>query len=598
MVSAERHDYDVVVIGGGLAGTMAASKCKELNPSLDVALVDKASVGRSGASVFAAGVYNVFLPYEDTLDDWIQEMVLRGEFLNDQAWVETYLARGAQVALDLCRWGEERGRIIFERKPDGSFIRRRSRGHIKTSHCVYHAIPGMDTMYERCAELGVEMFNRIMVRSLLVVEGRCAGAVGFNVRTGQGEVFKSKATIVCSSGSGFKSIYVGHRNLTGDMQVEAFRRGAALINMEMTHGNTVSREHDVHGLNLFVGSGGRFINGSDEEFMWRYDTLGNRARLQDLCIALSREVDDGRGPIYMDLTQVSDDDQKMMRRVLPETFRTWDAAGVDPFQHRIEWVVAWAGTRTAGGGIRVNRRGETNIAGLYAAGDATNEPVHGTYGFGGVNIGFAAVSGTIAGETAGEYATQAQASCLSSVGDDRAEAALDELWKPLARGRKGKKCNPEEIFLGVQDILIRRVGYVKTADRLTAALDAIERLKDMAENVVAHDFHELMIALESMNQPVLAELIIRAALVREESRGFHFRPEFPYSDNEHWLQWILWDHKDAELRHWLEPVPMLLYKPAEARHRAPGLTQEEAVSQGLEQPEIVRVSPDAVHASA
>jgi succinate dehydrogenase/fumarate reductase flavoprotein subunit len=592
-MTLSNYDYDVVVIGGGLAGTMAATRCKELNPLLRVALVDKATVGRSGASVFAAGVYNVFLPDEDDADDWVREMVLRGEFLNDQGWVNTYLGRSGDVAISLCRLGEARGRTIFERDSDGRLIRRKSRGHIKTSHCVYHSIESMDTMYEHCQELGVDIFNRTMVRSLLVAEGRCMGVAGFNVRNGQGEVFRAKATIISSAGSGFKSIFVGHRNLTGDMQVEAFQRGAELVNMEMTHGNTVARAHDIHGLNLFVGSGGRFVNGRDEEFMWRYDALGNRARLQDLCIALSREVDEGRGPIYMDMTTVSSEDQAVMRRVLPETFRTWDSAGVDPFNERIEWVVAWAGTRTAGGGIRVNTRCETNISGLYAAGDVTNEPIHGTYAFGGVNIAFAAVSGTIAGEAAGDYASNTRL-VLPAV-DCLAKDAIHEMVKPLARGQKGTGCSPKEIFLGIQEILVRNVGFVKSEEKLRSALAKLERLEDMAENVAAHDFHELMIALESVSQPVLTDLILRSALIRKESRGFHFRPEFPYSDNENWLKWIIWNRNSGKNNHYLEPVPLLVYAPKQTRHRPAGLTEEEAASMGLGKADIVRSNSDVLH---
>lgn len=590
----EYHNTDILVIGGGLAGTNAACHAKMADPHLGTILVDKSTVGRSGASVFAAGVYNVVFP-DDDFDDYMEEFVLRGEFLNDQRWVERYLNRNYEVAMQMVKWGENNGKTILERDEVGNFVRRKSRGHIKSTHCVLHPLETMETLRDQCEALGVEIMDRIMIHDLISIDGRICGAIGFSVREGKIHVFRARATIICSAGSGFKSVFVGHRNLTGDMQAAAFRAGAHLVGMEKTHANTGSAAHDIHGLNLFVGSGGKFINGLGNEFMDQYDLLGSRARLQDLSIALSREVEEKRGPIYMDMRKVSPSDQELMRRVLPETFRTWDAAGVRPFDEPIEWIVSWAGTRTAGGGVRVNDYGETSLAGLLAAGDVTDEPVHGTYAFGGVNVAFAAVSGAVAG---------GQAAFIASNGPDIAKGAVvrdkvkDSVAKMTAPIRRTKGSDPAEVVERTLKVMVRDIGFLKRKESLLEGLSNLEDIKDMASNVVAQDFHELMIALESQNQPLFAGLMLEAALMREESRGFHFRVEFPYSDNEKWLKWIVTEKSGDTSRLWTEDVPQIFYRPAASRHRAPGTTQAEMEILGLEAPAAEKVSRKASNPEA
>ena len=148
---------------------------------------------------------------------------------------------------------------------------------------------------------------------------------------------------------------MGHKNLTGDVLAAACRIGVTVQNMENVCSNTCARHFDIHGLNLFVNVGGKLTNGQGEEFMWSYQPdLGNRGRMQDLTLSFCQEVEMGRGPIFMDLTSASKADQALCRKILPETFATFAAAGIDPFSQKIEWMPAFMGTLNSGGGIRID----------------------------------------------------------------------------------------------------------------------------------------------------------------------------------------------------------------------------------------------------
>src|SRR3990170_6644638 len=156
---------EVLVIGGGIAGAAAAISARRAGAN--VTLVDKAVVARSGQSTFAAGIYAIYFPERDNLDDWVEEMIDLGEYLNDQAWVDLLWERNHQTAMELDRWGAEYGRQIFERDENGQFIRRKSRGHIKTFHSIMNSIPMMETLKQKALDLGVCIVERVMVTDFI-----------------------------------------------------------------------------------------------------------------------------------------------------------------------------------------------------------------------------------------------------------------------------------------------------------------------------------------------------------------------------------------------------------------------------------------------
>ncbi|MBI4318440.1 MAG: FAD-binding protein [Chloroflexi bacterium] len=561
-------DCDVLVVGGGLAGCLAAITAR-MNGAEKVILVDKSRVARSGQSTFAAGIWALKFD-EDDIDDWVEETIVSGDYLSDQEWVKLLWERDLAVAKDVDNWCSESGRQVFERASDGTLMRRKSRGHNRTSHGVINSMPMMEGLRAKAEDLGVEVVDRVMITDVLALDGECFGAVGLSYWTGKSCLIKARATVLASAGSGFKSIFVGHRNLTGDLQAGAYRAGVILRNMENISHNTCATHYDIHGLNLYVSVGGKWLNALGEEFMWEYDpVLGNRANQPTKCIALAREVHEGRGPIMFDLSAATPEERALCRKILPETFRVWDAANIDPFEQRIEWTTSFYGTIINGGGIHIDTRCATNVGGLYAAGDITCIPPHGGYSFGGVNIAFCAVSGAVAGESAAALLSagrgvKADEWTINGLG----ARSVAEAVRPLVQGGD---TSPDEVIASIQQAIIPyRVSLIKTRSTLEEALGQIEEVKARAGRMKAKDLHDLVKANEAKNMATIAELMLRAALMRKESRGFHFREDYPLVDNKEWLKWIMVQQDGKAVRLWTEDVPLPYVKPTQdyQRHRS------------------------------
>jgi succinate dehydrogenase/fumarate reductase flavoprotein subunit len=569
---------DVLVIGGGLAGCLAALEAKEvLGQKGEVAIVDKGYLSRSGQSAFAAGIWTFFDPDQDDMGLWLEEIVTSGEYLNDQMWCRQLYEVGHIVARKLDHWGEDLKTRIFEKDEKGSMIRRQSRGHHYTRHVVINSLPMMSVLRKQLVQAGVKIYDRIMVTDLFSDKDGIAGAAGFNYREGVTCLFTAPAIIAASAGSSFKTTYMGVRNLTGDLQAAAFDHGAAVTNMEQFYSNTVARDFDIHGLNLYVGVGGRFINGLGREFMWDYHPLlGSRANLQNLAVSFAREVDEGRGPISLDITKATAEDQALCRKILPESFKIWDRGGVSPFAKAVPWMVALRGTCAGGGGIKIDLDCRTSLKGLYAAGDICWIGPHGVYSFGGINIGFTSVSGYIAGQKAAQYRKSLGTAVQPVIAKEELKARLHGRMAPLTRA---KGVQPEEAVRHLQECIVPyQTAYLKSAQTLNQADARLTNIeKEEVPALVARSSHDLVKAIEVENMAKLAKLMVHASIIREESRGFHFREEFPFTDNEHWLKLIiLRKGPGGEISVSMEEVETPFVKPSEQRSLPPGVKKQKA----------------------
>ena len=464
---------DVLVVGGATAGCFAAIKAAEKEQS--VILVDKGHVGRSGCSPFAAGAINICYP-DDNKDLWFEEIVTRGEYLNDQEWVKIQLAESYDLNIELNNWGKRYGIKVLEEDENGKFIRRQGRGNINTLTNVINALPMMDTLRRRVLEVGVDVIERVMMTHLVIQNNRVIGALGLHCRTAESYLFLAKAVVLAAGGCGFKSFFIGHRNLTGEAQYMSLRAGVHLRNLDQAMSNTTAREIDIHGLSLMVGLGGRFLNVNDEEFMWRYDPkVGSRARLPRVVVGMAKEVDEGRGPIHFDLTQVTPDDQKLLRHILPEGFRAFARFGVNPFEQKIEWMPAFEGTLIHGGGIHIDTTCASNMPGLYAAGDTSCTPEHGTWSITGLNLSFCFISGARAGSYAAEWAKQQPESKLTQDDEKTVLSYIEELIAPAKRNSGIK---PDELNYALLEAMVPyRVAYLRDEASLQGALATIQGIE-------------------------------------------------------------------------------------------------------------------------
>ena len=544
-------ECDVLVIGSGGAGFCAAIKARD--SAERVILVEKAHHGRSGCSPFAAGIWTIKFP-EDNTEAYMREIIEWGEYLSDQEWVKTFLDLIYPVSMELEEWAQKYGKAVFEKDGQGNFIRRQSRGHLNTTHCVFNSFPMIDTVKRKAKEKGVTFVERTMVTDLVTSGDRVVGAVGLNYRTGDVYLFKAKAVIVAAGKIDFSKVFMATKNLSGELVAASYRAGAELFNLEMSGSNTCARDFYIHGLNLIVGSGGRFLNGRGEEFMWEYDpVLGNRATLQPLTIAMCHEVKEGRGPIFLDMSRVSASDKELMRKILPHSFKTWERSGMDFFKDQVPWIpVPLMGYI---GGVKVNTRCESSLSGLYVAGDASGQPHHGAYSIGGLAVTYAYLSGWIAGQQA--------AQAVAGVDDPAWDKAhLDEQVRDVMKGytepfdrRQG--VDPRDVLWKIQEILVPySMSYVRTGERLTKALGEIERIRaEEIPSMKAVEVRDLVKVQEVRSLGLMAELLLRSALVRKESRGFHFREDYPYTDNRNWLKWVMVKQAEGKPEVWTRDVP-------------------------------------------
>lgn len=531
------RETDVLILGGGLAGCWAAIRARDFVK--DVTLIDKAMVGKSGASVFAHTMLAPTPPGD--MAAWREEFVRRGEFFNDQDWLDVLFREEGRRIEDLVRWG-----VPFLREREGQLHVTTGFGHQVTRELLCDGHKLMEVMRNKVLEAGVNLVERVMVTDLLTSDGkhpsggRVVGAVGFHGRTGDPVVYRSRSVVIATGRINAKM--KGHftYNITGDGTAMAYRAGAELSNMEFsTSGGLayVEKRYHVGGPALVVGLGAKFINGLGERFMERYSPqLKERSRLSLLCQAMVKEVLEGRGPIYYDWRSLKEEDIQKIRQVRPQTIRPLDEGGIDPRRQLLEChPLITLGSGNCNGGINIDAHSQSSIPGLYAVGAATRSPVQGTFTVSGVNLAYCNVGGYIAGENAGREAAGGQ---MPTLIDGQLRALLDSIFGPLG---KKEGISPEDILDKVNRIVIPAPNsVVKSASRIGHVLERISEIEARhLPRIAADDHHSLVKAHEIRNIVLLAKIVFTSALYREESRHWHYREEFPYRDDRNWLKWTV-----------------------------------------------------------
>ncbi len=544
---------DVLVIGGGLAGCWAAISAKKFAPS--VTLVDKGFVSRSGCSPWA--YYFLAPPSEKDLSVWKQELVEKGDYLNNQDWIDTLLAEHGQRLKDMESWG-----AVFDRDAKGNLIVKAGRGHKSTRFVSSDAKPRMELLKKRAKDLGVDVIERVMITDLLTSDGKLPtsgsviGAIGFNTRTGDTLVIKSKAVISATG-----PIHQG-TNLSGDGTAMSFRAGADLMGMEFcTHPTCYSSDgkHLLGTLNvLFQSLGFKLLNSKGERFMEKYDpVLKERTDWSKMAQALAKETFEGRGPVMLDLSEAKREDIDYFAKLHPGRIAPFIEAGIDLKKDLLRVVAQVKVTSSNGdGGIKIDMQGRTNIPGLYGAGSNCKNEVHGTYTVGGMNLAWCCTTGYRSGERAAQDSLKARDLPLNQ---KQVETLRQEILAPL-EDKKGILTSAA--FREIEKITEPAMrSLIKKADRIKSTisdLDSFEK-KDL-KSIRARDVHELTKAHEARNLALLCSLTFRSALVREESRHSHYRQDFPYRDDQNWLKWVFIKQDGQEIKVRTEEIPFERYQ--------------------------------------
>ncbi len=549
-------DCDVLVIGGGLAGCWTAIRARDF--ASKVILVDKAKVARSGSSTFAAGVMLAPMP-DDDLDCWMQELVERGEYINNQDWVKVMLENQIDRIKDMDGWG-----IPFEKDEKGTIVRIIGRAHVNTRMLMFHGRQLMEQMRKQVEARGVTIIERVMITDLLTSDGQhptrggVVGAVGFDVHTGKFIVFNAGAVVIASGPMGNKSKFFS-ANLTSDGVAAAFRCGAELTNLEFAYAHSGwcwERKYFAQGMNMFQNAGIIFRNSRGERFMERYTPdLKERARMQDLFLAAAKEGVEGKGPIVADMRHIDSETVARFRRVIPTAMEIFDTAGIDITTQTV--VCDWPSATLGGGpaGIANDIYCETNVPGLYTAGQAGGYPAHGVYATGGVNLAMCCVSGYRSGEYAAKYSRLAD---IRQAHKEQIQQLKNSAFTYLESNGDVTPDNIDEMIIDI--IAPAANSFFRHPKRLKKVFSQIKEVKELLPRLYAPDYHELVKANGVKNYLMCIELIYRAAMEREESRGFHIREDYPLRDDINWLKWIrLFRNDNDQTGIRLVPIPIYRY---------------------------------------
>ncbi len=547
---------DVLVVGTGSAGCRAALRASELGKQ--VVLVDKGALGRSGASPFTHGM---LAPVPSGAHRaWLEELVGQSQYLADQEWLEVILKEQGDRVKELLDWGVE-----FEKNADGTLRYVSARGQIVSKAINFNGLQMMDKLRDVVRKREIRVVERVMLIDLLTSDGeyptrgQVVGAVGLNTLTGKIYVFKAKAIVLATGPFGTKCHLGTYMDgLTGEGQAAAFRAGAALTSMEFaTHGafNYIENRFRVIGQSKLQGLGARFINRLGERVMEKYDpqTL-EQSTFALICQSLVKEVLEGRGPVYLDMRHFTEEQIDTLGRILPETMKSLVEAGIDIRDKLVEVKpVANLASTGPGAGIRTGIRGETNVSGLFAAGNVSKVP-QGVANWGSIPQSYAFVSGYRAGESAAKFAS------LPQNVDIRSKQIEEIVYETEAPFRKKRGLKPDEIFHAINRIVNPAERfYFKSETRINKTLDELRGLQKELPGLYAGDVHELTKANEARNILLMAELVYLSALQRRESRGPHYREDYPFRDDKHWLKWIIAQRTSEETTVKAVPVPLDRY---------------------------------------
>ncbi|MBW1773447.1 MAG: FAD-binding protein [Deltaproteobacteria bacterium] len=537
------QSIDVLVIGGGLAAAFAAIKAKE-NGAGRVVQVCKGRTGCTGNSAFAASVMHVCFP-EDDLDDRVKRLTRSLAYIAQQDLIQDHLEESYPILLEMDSFG-----CGFLKDEKGNFIRAQARGAYPTVMFRGHEM--MQGMREAEIKRGVELVDGVMVTDLLTREGRVIGAVGFNFQNGDFHIFEAKTTILATGSTWYKGLLPGHRDDTGDGYGMAYRAGVLLsggeCNDQLT--NLFPRRFDMGpGMNRWVGEGGVFINAQGDRFMERYNPkLKDRAGLAKLTAAFCMEVKRGNGPIYMDMRHIPPEGVRRLKETLIIPMKMFERAGVET-DDRILDLIEWSPAAPVGRpGPAVNRKFETSMPGLYACGEAACPDAVVT------GLAAAATSGAKAGTSAADFAKQAGPAAADPA---HVKELRERIFAPLHREHG---IDPEHIILSMQEAVIPYDALlIRHGERMKAAIKKINTIRDSeVPRLYASDPHYLRTAHEAENLLMTAEIQLKAALYRKDSRT-GVREDYPFEDNRDWLKFVRARKGEKGIQILTQDIPMEKY---------------------------------------
>jgi succinate dehydrogenase / fumarate reductase, flavoprotein subunit len=532
---AEIIDADVLVIGGGFGGAWAALRASELGAS--VVLVEKAHVARSGASTMSGGVTTCPIDSDD-LSIWAEEFISHGAYMCDQDWTWQLLEGARRRVKTIESWD-----IPISRDDEGNIRRFASRGMVDVRCMQYHPKKTMEELRRRNLANGVRIYDRVTAVDLLTSDGAhptsgsITGALGFGIRDGKSYVFRAKRTILAMGVMAMKGKW--HiDNVTGDGAAIAYRAGARLVDLEMGCGGTFTvlmKHYDLGGYNVAVAHGARLINAAGERFMEQYDPVRfERSELSRVVAAFVKEINDGRGPCYIDLRHCDASYWSDLETIWARGSQILLSDRIpNPRENPLLIEPQWGAWAHGMSGVQIDLQCRANLDGLFAAGANAKNKATGTHSSAGSPTAFAMNSGYYAGETA---AREALAMAPPRLIEDDVREMIEQMRAPLARPARG--LSPGDIHDQMAWLETSVVdGVLNNGEKLHRKLGVVESMQAALAECHAPDLHELAKFHEARNIVEFARAQYLSALDRTESRESFYREDYPETNDDEWFCW-------------------------------------------------------------
>ncbi|MFG1933580.1 fumarate reductase/succinate dehydrogenase flavoprotein subunit [Mycobacterium sp. NPDC048908] len=531
LADTARLDCDVLVIGGGTAGTMAALTAAENGAR--VLLLEKAHVRHSGALAMGMdGVNNAVIPGKASPEDYVAEITRANDGIVNQRTIYQTATRGFAMVQRLERYG-----VKFEKDEHGEYAVRRVH---RSGSYVLPMPEGKDVkkalyrvLRQRSMREKITIENRLMPVRVLTQEGRAVGAAALNSRTGEFVAVAAKAVILATGACGRLGLpasgylYGTYENPTnaGDGYSMAYHAGAELSGIECFQVNPLIKDYNgpacAYVANPF---GGYQVNALGERFVdsdyWSGQMMSE----------VKREIESARGPIYLKVSHLPDETLTALENILHTTERptrgTFHAnRGHDYRTHDVEMHISEIGLCSghSASGVWVDEHARTTVPGLYAAGDLACVPHNYMIG--------AFVYGDLAGEHAAS--TVAKVPAPEALPQDQLKEAHELVYRPLHQPDGPPQ---PQVEYKLRRFVNDYVAPPKTATKLSIAVQTFERMANEIADMGATTPHELMRAVEVSFIRDCAEMAARSSLTRTESRWglYHERADIPDRDDEHW----------------------------------------------------------------